>query len=126
LGIIERAIGAGRTLTTSYTLVSAAKTVHGAAPFSEAVHAPFEMETVHRDVEKGAPGGIEKSDYRHRLLRARRERPRRTAASATASGNNPATASASATGGAAGSSSTEFNVTNGVPGAGARAWVLSD
>jgi hypothetical protein len=75
LGIIERAIGGGRTRTTSYTLVSSAKTVHdaapfsetahdeapfqtvhGAAPFSETVHdeAPFEMETVHASVEKGA------------------------------------------------------------------------
>jgi hypothetical protein len=75
LGIIERAIGGGRTRTTSYTLVSPAKTVHdaapfsetahdeapfptvhGAAPFSETVHdeAPFEMETVHASVEKGA------------------------------------------------------------------------
>jgi hypothetical protein len=31
--------------------------MHGAAPFSETVHdeAPFEMETVHPSVEKGAP-----------------------------------------------------------------------
>ena len=56
LGIIKRAIGGGRTRTTSYTLVSPAKTVHNAAPFSETVHdeAPFEMETVHASVEKGA------------------------------------------------------------------------
>jgi hypothetical protein len=75
LGIIKRAIGGGRTRTTSYTLVSPAKTVHNAAPFSETAHdeapfqtvhgaarfsetvhdeAPFEMETVHASVEKGA------------------------------------------------------------------------
>jgi Helix-turn-helix domain len=66
LGLLKRAIGGGRTRTTSYTLISPAKTVHDAAPFSEAVHhdfsetvhheAPFEMETVHRDVEMGALG----------------------------------------------------------------------
>jgi Helix-turn-helix domain len=60
LGIIERAVGGGRTRTTSYTLVVRPKTVHGDAPFPEqTLHgaAPFRMEKVHPSVGAGAREG---------------------------------------------------------------------
>ena len=59
MGIIERAIGGGRTLTTNYTFVSPPKRVQVRAPFLETVHAeaPFEMEMVHPGIEKGALDG---------------------------------------------------------------------
>src|SRR5437660_145599 len=56
LGIIERAVGGGRTRTTSYTLVGRPKTVHGDAPFPEqTLHgaARFRMEKLHSSVGKG-------------------------------------------------------------------------
>src|SRR3984893_15918815 len=92
LGIIKRAIGGGRTRTTSYTLVSPAKTVHNAAPFSETAHgaapfqtvhgaapfsetvhdeARFEMETVHASVEKGAADSENPAPPCTRTLRTR-------------------------------------------------------
>lgn len=59
LGIIERSLGGGRALTTSYTLLLSSETVHSAAPFSETVHGEtlFQMETVHSNVEKDARNG---------------------------------------------------------------------
>jgi DNA-binding transcriptional regulator YhcF (GntR family) len=59
IGLIKRALGGGRTLTNSYSLIlPQEKTMHCAAPFSaERVHdeTPFETERVQPEVENPAP-----------------------------------------------------------------------